>query len=290
MAGLTASEAWQGTLEPESIRTSQLERGGLTLDRAAAEFNSVRCVSLSASVGFEGHSNLLPGRVIVGVIADPSTDARWFGEQVHSADVIQTQTSMDLTTHGGSKMYFATTAAEALEPNDGCRIHRDAGSAERLRRYLRAAIGLCAGANESDARRIERTLLPLISLCLSERSAFSASRALGRRVTAVRKCEEYVREHIEEIPTLSDLSEVSGLRMRSLINAFQAVIGMSPMTYLKVQRLNEARKTLLAVDPSETRIIDVATDWGFWHMGHFTESYRGMFGEPPSETLNKRRR
>jgi AraC family transcriptional regulator, ethanolamine operon transcriptional activator len=36
-----------------------------------------------------------------------------------------------------------------------------------------------------------------------------------------------------------------------------------------------------------TRIIGVATDWGFWHMGHFARDYRAMFGESPSRTLLK---
>jgi AraC family transcriptional regulator, ethanolamine operon transcriptional activator len=45
---------------------------------------------------------------------------------------------------------------------------------------------------------------------------------------------------------------------------------------------------LLRADPRSTRVIDVATEWGFWHMGHFAHDYRVMFGEAPSQTLLNR--
>jgi len=84
------------------------------------------------------------------------------------------------------------------------------------------------------------------------------------------------------------LSQVSGMRSRSLINAFEAVTGFSPMDYLKRLRLNGVHRTLQRADRSRTRIIDIATEWGFWHMGHFTADYRAMFGQTPSGTLMTR--
>jgi len=62
------------------------------------------------------------------------------------------------------------------------------------------------------------------------------------------------------------------------------VTGLSPMDYLKRLRLNGVRRDL-EHGGKHTRIIDVATDWGFWHMGHFTTDYRAMFRETPSKTL-----
>ena len=95
----------------------------------------------------------------------------------------------------------------------------------------------------------------------------------------------YMREHLDKTVTLEDLSETSGLRLRSLINAFQAVTGFSPMAYFKRERLSGVRQALQRPRAARIRVIDVATAWGFWHMGHFTADYREMFGESPSETL-----
>lgn len=242
-------------------------------------------------MGFWGHSNLLPGKTIVGVVADDSTNARWFDVPLDRDHIVQTQTAMDLAMRGTSKMYFVATDIEKLESNDGSPIHRNPEYAEALRRHLGSAIRLSgAGADASKRlRAIEETLLPLISLGLGE-STSPTFTSPSRRVAAVRKCEDYVRENLDRNPTLSELSAISGMCARSLINAFQAVTGMSPMTYLRVQRLNAVHKALLALAPSGTRVMDVAADWGFWHMGHFTVNYRKLFGESPSETLNHRRR
>ena len=47
------------------------------------------------------------------------------------------------------------------------------------------------------------------------------------------------------------------------------------------------RKELQKNDPSETKIINIANHWGFWHIGKFAADYRRKFGELPSETLGK---
>jgi AraC family ethanolamine operon transcriptional activator len=135
---------------------------------------------------------------------------------------------------------------------------------------------------------VRRALLPLLADAVAgggSGATVERSLSLNRRVAAVRVCEAYMREHLDKTVTLVDLSEVSGLRLRSLINAFQAVTGFSPMAYFKRQRLNGVRQALQHPHPTRTRVIDVATAWGFWHMGHFTADYREMFGESPSETL-----
>ena len=59
------------------------------------------------------------------------------------------------------------------------------------------------------------------------------------------------------------------------------------MAYLKQKRLEAARKTLLAAEPSTTSITEVATQWGFCHLGRFARDYRQLFGELPSETIKR---
>jgi AraC family ethanolamine operon transcriptional activator len=56
---------------------------------------------------------------------------------------------------------------------------------------------------------------------------------------------------------------------------------------LKILRLNRARAALTASTRSAT-VFDVAADNGFWHMGHFSSSYRLLFAETPLETLRGR--
>jgi transcriptional regulator GlxA family with amidase domain len=58
----------------------------------------------------------------------------------------------------------------------------------------------------------------------------------------------------------------------------------TPKAYLKTLRLNAARRDLLGGGP-RTTVTDVALEWGFLHFGWFSQDYRRLFGETPSQTL-----
>lgn len=60
---------------------------------------------------------------------------------------------------------------------------------------------------------------------------------------------------------------------------------MSPIAYIKAQRLNGVRRTLKKADPETTMVMSLAQQWGFWSNGHFARDYQKMLGELPSETL-----
>jgi AraC family ethanolamine operon transcriptional activator len=137
------------------------------------------------------------------------------------------------------------------------------------------------------AQRVYGTLLPLVAAALErfDTHKVEASKCLTKRLAAVRLCESYIREHCSEAVTLLDLSRISGMTSRSLTNAFEAVAGLSPVDYLRRLRLSGAHNALLLANKKNTKVTEVATAWGFWHMGHFTYYYRKMFGETPSQTL-----
>ena len=68
--------------------------------------------------------------------------------------------------------------------------------------------------------------------------------------------------------------------------AFAEKYGISPKAYIRAIRLNKARKELLASDPAQFKVADIANRFGFWHMGQFAADYRRHFGELPSKTLS----
>jgi AraC-like DNA-binding protein len=61
-------------------------------------------------------------------------------------------------------------------------------------------------------------------------------------------------------------------------------LGMSPMQYLGLRRLNLARQELQRRS-SQTSVTTTAMNFGFWHLGRFADEYRALFGESPSATL-----
>ena len=60
---------------------------------------------------------------------------------------------------------------------------------------------------------------------------------------------------------------------------------MSPTQYIKARRLNEARRDLVASDPSTHTVAQIALGNGMPHLGRFSVNYRAQFGESPRETL-----
>jgi transcriptional regulator GlxA family with amidase domain len=96
--------------------------------------------------------------------------------------------------------------------------------------------------------------------------------------------ERLMWERVDEPLRLNDLCRQLHCGSRRLIYAFKSAFGVAPMTYLKVSRLGAVQRRLLSA-PARTRILDVAGEYGFWHMGHFGADFRRMFGTTASKTL-----
>lgn len=284
-------------MELANVRWAQLEPGQFELRRRDVRASRLTLSRLSFGVGFKLEARLPAGTALIGMAADSTTRARWFGLAAGADNVAAGIGGVDLSTTGAAAFYtigidvpalerLFSSAPDAVALFDGARpirLSRDRLAARRLRAAMNEAFaipGVPPGA-------VEGCLVPLLSFALGrmESRTVERSKCLNRRLTAVRLCERYMREHVDAGLTLLHLSDVTGMRSRSLINAFEAVTGFSPMDYLKRIRLDGVRRALRSADKSTTRIIDVATEWGFWHMGHFAVDYRAMFGETPSQTL-----
>jgi len=74
---------------------------------------------------------------------------------------------------------------------------------------------------------------------------------------------------------------------RTLRRIFIEWYGVSPQQYLLAIRLNGVRKELIKPHSQTTLINDVASRFGFWHMGRFASYYKRQFSELPSETLSR---
>jgi AraC family ethanolamine operon transcriptional activator len=127
----------------------------------------------------------------------------------------------------------------------------------------------------------------LKTMASSSPSTFRHS--LRQRDRAIKKIKEFLTESPDVSPTIADLCEVAKVSERTLEYAFQERYGLTPNTYLRFYRLNGVHKTLRRADPLSTTVTKIATDWGFWHFGHFASNYRKLFGQRPSDTLKKPR-
>lgn len=111
------------------------------------------------------------------------------------------------------------------------------------------------------------------------------SRRLVARQRQLRQVRDYVAAHAREPIHLDDLCAAVGLSRRSLEYLFRDFFGLSPIAFLRNQRLTVCHRALLKAIPEPGVVKQAALDSGFWHFGHFTSDYKALFGETPSETL-----
>ncbi|MCM0612070.1 helix-turn-helix transcriptional regulator [Marinobacter sediminum] len=95
----------------------------------------------------------------------------------------------------------------------------------------------------------------------------------------------YIARHMKERIQLGNLSEASGVSKRTLGYLFLHTYGITPMAFLKQERLKKARMLLQHADPSRTTVTSIAQECGFAHMGQFSLDYKRQFSESPSDTL-----
>jgi transcriptional regulator GlxA family with amidase domain len=100
------------------------------------------------------------------------------------------------------------------------------------------------------------------------------------------RAEAWLRQNLAEPPTIARLCAALGVSERTLHEAFRRHLDATPKAYAKTLRLNAARRDLLR-GAAERRVTDVALDWGFAHFGWFSQDYRRLFGETPSQTLHR---
>ncbi|MBH3402257.1 helix-turn-helix domain-containing protein [Pseudomonas fluorescens] len=96
---------------------------------------------------------------------------------------------------------------------------------------------------------------------------------------------EWAADAPDETANLLELAQIAGVPLRQLQQGFKTYTGISPAQWLRLRRLNGARRELLST--TDTTVAEVAMNWSFWHLGRFSNSYRALFKELPSETLKR---
>ncbi|HEY0816138.1 MAG TPA: AraC family transcriptional regulator [Pseudonocardia sp.] len=101
----------------------------------------------------------------------------------------------------------------------------------------------------------------------------------------IRQAERYLEAHAREAVTVDEAAAAVGLSVRALQAGFRRYLGTTPTERLRTIRLAGAHRELGQADPMATTVSDVASAWGFGHLGRFAVSYRAAYGRAPSATL-----
>ncbi len=111
----------------------------------------------------------------------------------------------------------------------------------------------------------------------------------GARPRDVKRAIDYIQANLGLAITLEDLVAASGVPGRTLYQHFYDFVGTSPMAYVKKARYERVRDDLVRLNGERT-VTEIASHWGFTHMGRFSAEYRRRFRELPSVTAGRRGR
>ena len=103
---------------------------------------------------------------------------------------------------------------------------------------------------------------------------------------SLKKARAYLEAHAAEPLALDQFARDCGIGVRSLQIGFRRHYGLSISEALLDIRLNHLRQRLITATPG-ARVIDIAFDLGFTHLGRMAKAYQIKFGQKPSDTMRR---
>jgi AraC-like DNA-binding protein len=134
---------------------------------------------------------------------------------------------------------------------------------------------------------LESDLPALFRRSLPTPAPIRPRRGRAMRQRGLQKAIEYLRSGSPASISVADLCRAACVTERTLQYAFRENFGVSPLRLLQLRRFHAARRRLLAADPPTSTVKDIALEHGFYQMGRFAIRYRTLFGESPSQSLQR---
>lgn len=133
-------------------------------------------------------------------------------------------------------------------------------------------------------RSLEQTLTVAMVSCLASAAEKSHGSGWHRHQQIMLRFTEWLDANNDRAVYLQEVCSALLVSAPTLRRCCEEHLGMSPMHYLWLRRMNLARRELQQRH-SETSVTATAMNFGFWHLGRFAEEYRSLFGESPGATL-----
>ena len=164
-----------------------------------------------------------------------------------------------------------------------------ASALERMRQDLLRMLGQPL-PGESNSRTLGRDLAALTGHFESLRTVLALAGGVRETLShasaafIVTECHRIVAASDDEAPDIESLCRRLRVSRRSLQNGFRQIADTNPVNYLRGVRLNLVRTRLMSTRRAQLSVSQAAADQGFVQLSHFTERYKALFGELPSET------
>jgi AraC family transcriptional regulator len=177
-------------------------------------------------------------------------------------------------------MSVGTSVATAVS----CDIGGRTGAAQsRLWDLVRHAVSVL-DKDRSEAWRCLRDAYALLDQGASAeppaRSPMVTARTGGLATWQARRVADHIEAHLGTKLTIEGLAAMIGLSRSHFSRAFRSTLGMSPMAYVAVRRIERAKKMMTT---STESLADVALSCGFADQSHLNRQFRRVVGATPGQ-------
>ena len=190
---------------------------------------------------------------------------------------------------------FAQAGDLTLQASRSCYVTRPSQqAADKFRATLIQIFRTAAAASQFEsspaATRAAEDVLKIASSIVGSRS-LAEPRHDGRprvsRKEIIRSSMELLDQQAGKIVSVRDLAAAAFVSERTLRSAFNEYFGVGPVRFLQLRHLHRVHRALKAADREEVSVSQVLVEHDEWAFGRFASRYRRLFGELPSETLQK---
>jgi AraC-like DNA-binding protein len=137
------------------------------------------------------------------------------------------------------------------------------------------------------ARALEQELNLVMIRCLTEGEPSEMTAGGRRHDVIIARFEEFLETHPDQPLHLMEICAAIGVSERTLRVACEEHLGIAPIRFLALRRMQLVHRALRRADPLTATVTRLATDHGFWELGRFSVAYRELFGESPSDSLRR---
>ena len=109
-----------------------------------------------------------------------------------------------------------------------------------------------------------------------------------RHVVSFERLVRYIDEHIKQDISVEELANLAHMSARSLYLLFEKNAQTTPKNFIRRRKLEKVFSTLVNPASNLANVTAVALEYGFNHLGRFSECYKATFGVLPSESLKMR--
>jgi AraC-like DNA-binding protein len=294
-----------------NVEVTILGRGQFTAKLTRIDMHRLWMQRYSDNLPRVGHSAMsgMKGRAVVAFRTAPGPSLVWGCSEMHPTNIVRhsegesafhrsagslSWASMSLPVEEMALLGATIAGCDLTPPKQALTLTPAPQAIEKLQRLHAAAGRLAKDAPEiiahpEAAHGLEQALIEAMVGALANREEHDDSLAHGQHAIVMRRFRGVVEESPEEPLYIPEICKAIRVSERTLRMCCQEYLGMGPKRYLLLRRMHLVRQALRQAATDDTSVTDIATRYGFWHLGRFAVEYHSLFGESPSATLHRAR-